>query len=170
MKTILLFCSPWCSSAGVVQVKWCLGAAAGAAAGSLAGQMAERGVNHFIADREHRSSLGSLKDIQRQPARELLVTAGTTVVDGALGALGGRIDLGAQRLSARIVVDGGRLLADSGVGVAGKAVTEAVTKGTSKVVKKVVSSGIKIAGKTATEALADGAERVAARRGWGQWW
>ena len=44
----------------------------GAAVGSLAGQLAERGVNHFIEDREVRSDLGSLADLAENPARELV--------------------------------------------------------------------------------------------------
>ena len=66
----------------------------GAAVGSLAGQLAERGVNHFIEDREVRSDLGSLADLAENPARELVKTAGVTALDGALGALGGKMDAG----------------------------------------------------------------------------
>ena len=140
------------------------GAAAGAAAGSLAGQMAERGVNHFIADKEVRSGLGSLGDIRRNPAKELVLTAGLTVVDGAMGALGGHIDLGAQKVSQKVVLDGTRLMAESGLATASKAVTAAVTRGSTQAVKKAVSSGLKLVGTKTTEALAEGAETLAERR------
>jgi len=99
--------------------------------GSLAGQMAERGVNHFIDEKEVRSDMGSIGDLKKNPARELVKTAGLTVVDGAMGAIGS------------------------------KSVTQAVAKGSSSAVKKVVNSGLKFAGNKATDALAEGAEKLA---------
>merc|ERR1712060_190946 len=90
------------------------GVAAGAAAGSLAGQMAERGANHFI-EKEVRSDMGSIGDLKKNPARELVKTAGLTVVDGAMGAIGGKINIGAEKISNKVIVDGTKLLAESGL-------------------------------------------------------
>ena len=112
----------------------------GAAVGSLAGQLAERGVNHFIEDREIRSDLGSLADLAENPARELVKTAGVTVLDGALGALGGKMDAGADKVI---------------MATANRKMTRAVAKGSTTAVKKAVKSGLKIAGKKATDALAE---------------
>lgn len=116
------------------------GIAAGAAVGSLAGQLAERGVNHFIEDREVRSDLGSLADLAENPARELVKTAGVTALDGALGALGGKMDAGADKVI---------------MATANKKMTRAVAKGSTTAVKKAVKSGLKMAGKKATDALAE---------------
>ena len=102
--------------------------------------MAERGVNHFIEDREIRSDLGSLADLAENPARELVKTAGVTVLDGALGALGGKMDAGADKVI---------------MATANKKMTRAVAKGSTTAVKKAVKSGLKIAGKKATDALAE---------------
>ena len=77
-----------------------------------------------------------------------------------MGALGAKINVGASKISNKIVMDGTKMLAENGMAVAGKTVTEAVAKGTSTVIKKAVGSGLKFAGKTATEALAEGAEKV----------
>jgi len=138
------------------------GAAAGAAAGSLAGQMAERSVNHFIDQKEVRSDMGSIGDLKKNPARELVKTAGLTVVDGAMGAIGGKINVGAEKISQKVVMDGTKLLVESGMATASKSVTQAVAKGSSTAVKKVVNSGLKFAGNKATDALAEGAEKLAA--------
>ena len=118
----------------------------GAAVGSLAGQLAERGVNHFIEDREVRSDLGSLADIADNPARELVKTAGVTFLDGALGALGGKMDAGADKVI---------------MATANKKMSRTLAKGSATAVKKAVKSGLKIAGKRATEALAEKAGNLA---------
>ena len=91
--------------------------------------MAERGVNHFIDEKEvvylthgHtiyiqlqtlfviyvykvRSDMGSIGDLKKNPARELVKTAGLTVVDGAMGAIGGKINIGAEKISNKVIVD-----------------------------------------------------------------
>ena len=118
----------------------------GAAVGSLAGQLAERGVNHFIEDREVRSDLGSLADIADNPARELVKTAGVTFLDGALGALGGKMDAGADKVI---------------MATANKKMSRTLAKGSTTAVKKAVKSGLKMAGKRATEALAEKAGNLA---------
>ena len=118
----------------------------GAAVGSLAGQLAERGVNHFIEDREVRSDLGSLADIADNPARELVKTAGVTFLDGALGALGGKMDAGVDKVI---------------MATANKKMSRTLAKGSTTAVKKAVKSGLKIAGKRATEALAEKAGNLA---------
>merc|ERR1719334_2847419 len=132
------------------------GAAAGAAAGSLAGQMAERGVNHSISDRSVRSDLGSLKDIQKNPAREIVRTVGVTAVAGAMGAIG----VGTQKISSKMVIDGTKLVAESGVNMASKAVTKTVVEGTTAVVERAVKKGMDFAGKSAVEALAQEADKM----------
>ena len=118
----------------------------GAAVGSLAGQLAERGVNHFIEDREVRSDFGSLADIADNPARELVKTAGVTFLDGALGALGGKMDAGADKVI---------------MATANKKMCRTLAKGSATAVKKAVKSGLKMAGKRATEALAEKAGNLA---------
>ena len=114
--------------------------------GSLAGQLAERGVNHLIEDKDVRSDLGSLADLAENPARELVKTAGVTALDGALGALGGKMDAGADKVI---------------MATANKRMTRAVAKGSTTAVKKVVKSGLKIAGKKATDVLAEEAGNLA---------
>ena len=109
-----------------------------------------------------RSDMGSIGDLKKNPARELVKTAGLTVVDGAMGAIGGKINVGAEKISQKVVMDGTKLLAESGMATASKSVTQAVAKGSSTAVKKVVNSGLKFAGTKATGALADGAEKLAA--------
>ena len=148
--------------------------------------MAERGVNHFIDEKEvvthsytvHiqsqtlfviyvykvRSDMGSIGDLKKNPARELVKTAGLTVVDGAMGAIGGKINVGAEKISQKVVMDGTKLLAESGMATASKSVTQAVAKGSSTAVRKVVNSGLKFAGNKATGALAEGAEKFAANQ------
>ena len=118
----------------------------GAAVGSLAGQLAERGVNHLIEDKDVQSDLGSLADLAENPARELVKTAGVTALDGALGALGGKMDAGADKVI---------------MATANKRMTRAVAKGSTTAVKKVVKSGLKIAGKKATDVLAEEAGNLA---------
>ena len=61
-------------------------------------------------------------------------------------------------------MDGTKLLAESGMATASKSVTQAVAKGSSTAVKKVVNSGLKFAGNKATDALAEGAEKLAANQ------
>ena len=78
-----------------------------------------------------------------------------------------------------MIVDGTKLLAESGLATASKSVTQVVAKGSSTAVKKVVlmlmmlvvlmmilkvvNTGLKFAGKTATDALAEGAEKLASQ-------
>ena len=114
--------------------------------GSLAGQLAERGVNHLIEDKDVRSDLGSLADLAENPARELVKTAGVTALDSALGALGGKMDAGADKVI---------------MATANKRMTRAVAKGSTTAVKKVVKSSLKIAGKKATDVLAEEAGNLA---------
>ena len=111
-----------------------------------------------------RSDMGSIGDLKKNPARELVKTAGLTVVDGAMGAIGGKINVGAEKISQKVVMDGTKLLAESGMATASKSVTQAVAKGSSTAVKKVVNSGLKFAGNKATGALAEGAEKLAAKQ------
>ena len=108
--------------------------------------------------------MGSIGDLKKNPARELVKTAGLTVVDGAMGAIGGKINVGAEKISQKVVMDGTKLLAESGMATASKSVTQAVAKGSSTAVKKVVNSGLKFAGNKATDALAEGAEKLAANQ------
>ena len=61
-------------------------------------------------------------------------------------------------------MDGTKLLAESGMATVSKSVTQAVAKGSSTAVKKVVNSGLKFAGNKATDALAEGAEKLAANQ------
>ena len=141
--------------------------------------------------------MGSIGDLKKNPARELVKTAGLTVVDGAMGAIGGKINIGAEKISNKVIVDfclyvflqinifykvivdGTKLLAESGLATASKSVTQVVAKGSSTAVKKVVlmlmilvvlmmmlkvvNTGLKFAGKTATDALAEGAEKLASQ-------
>ena len=84
--------------------------------------MAERGANHFIEKEvqfalsklsilstfpsyQVRSDMGSIGDLKKNPARELVKTAGLTVVDGAMGAIGGKINIGAEKISNKVIVD-----------------------------------------------------------------
>ena len=108
--------------------------------------------------------MGSLADLKKNPARELVKTAGLTVVDGAMGAIGGKINVGAQKISEKVVVDGTKLLAENGIATASKSVSQAVAKGSSAVVKKVVNKGLKLAGTTATDILAETAEKVVSNK------
>ena len=71
----------------------------------------------------------------------------------------------------KVIVDGTKLLAESGLATASKSVTQVVARGSSTAVKKVVlmvmlkvvNTGLKFAGKTATDALAEGAEKLASQ-------
>ena len=49
--------------------------------------------------------MGSIGDLKKNPARELVKTAGLTVVDGAMGAIGGKINIGAEKISNKVIVD-----------------------------------------------------------------
>ena len=47
--------------------------------------------------------MGSIGDLKKNPARELVKTAGLTVVDGAMGAIGGKINIGAEKISQKVM-------------------------------------------------------------------
>ena len=48
--------------------------------------------------------MGSIGDLKKNPARELVKTAGLTVVDGAMGAIGGKINIGAEKISQKVMI------------------------------------------------------------------
>ena len=123
--------------------------------------------------------MGSIGDLKKNPARELVKTAGLTVVDGAMGAIGGKINIGAEKISQKVMIFS--LLTNaylSKKGGDGRDKTSGrewdgncqqkchpgSAKGSSTAVKKVVNSGLKFAGNKATDALAEGAEKLAANQ------